>query len=112
MSQPPSGGPPPLTIAGRSPLDSVRFRWGGGTTIVLGVILMINGGLGGIFFGIVLALLGVATWIFTRFGGLSWYELSPVGKGVAATGSIIGNVFLYTCFGIFFAIIWAIQLFT
>jgi hypothetical protein len=73
---------------------------------------MFNSGAAGIVFGVLLLLLGIATWIFTRFGEISWYDMSALGKGVAGVGSIVGNAFLYTFFFIFFATIWVIKLFT
>ena len=86
---------PPLTIAGRSPFDHIRFRWGGAGSIALGVAIMFTGAGAGIVFGILLVLLGIATWIFTKFGETSWYDMSAAGRVIAGTGSVIGNAFLY-----------------
>lgn len=55
----------------------------------------------GIVFGPPLIGLGIATWAFTAFGS--------AGRGVAGTGSIVGNLSLLMVFGIFFLMIWIIQ---
>src|SRR5664280_2245881 len=86
----PSMSTPPPTIAGRSPFDHIRFRWGGAGSIALGVAIMFTGAGAGIVFGILLVLLGIATWIFTKFGETSWYDMSAAGKVIAGTGSVIG----------------------
>jgi hypothetical protein len=106
---------PPLTIGGWSFFDKVRFRWGGAGDIVLGISLI--GGVhsaGGIVFGILFIMLGIATWIFTRFGsgenGRQWYSawntMPTVGRVVAGTGSVIGMAFLYILFFWFVILRW------
>lgn len=101
----------PLTVAGRSPVDPIRLRWGGGGAVVLGVLAMFNGA-GGLVVGALLALLGVATWSVTAFGATPWPELSSPKKVVAASGAAIGLAFLYLFFAIFFLIMWIIRIAT
>ena len=96
---------PPLTIAGRSFFDGIRFRWGGVGAILLGVSVI--GGLhsgGAIVFGILFILLGITTWILTSFGRRSWWDLSTASRAIAGTGSVIGMLFLYLVFFYFFII--------
>jgi Double zinc ribbon len=101
---------PPLTIAGWSFFDKVRFRWGGVGDIVLGIAL-IGGGhsAGAIIFGILFIALGIATWVLTKFGvrgyeefGDNWYSawnsMSTTERAIAGTGSVIGMLFLYVLF--------------
>ena len=99
----------PLTIAGRSPFDPIRLRWGGGGTIVLGVVALAQGNAGGIIFGILLIGLGVGTWVVTGFGGTPWFALSSTQRGIAGPGAFLGLLFLYMFFGIFFLVIWVIK---
>ncbi len=101
----------PLTIAGRSPFDPIRLRWGGGATTVLGLVACFQPG-GGFALGIPLLALGIGTLVVTGFGGTPWQALGSAQKGIAGTGSIIGLIFLYMFFGIFFLIIWVIKLAT
>jgi hypothetical protein len=106
---------PPLTIAGWSLFDKVRYRWGGGGDILLGISLI--GAAHNIIFGILFILLGIATWAFTRFGHgdsslvvekdpdrwyAAWNSMSTVGRVIAGIGSAIGNLFLYVLFFWFF----------
>lgn len=96
---------PPLTIAGRSFFDAIRLRWGGAGDIVLGVSCI--GGLhsgGGIVFGVLFILLGIATWILTSFGRRSWRDMRTASRVLAGTGSVIGMLFLYLVFFYFFII--------
>jgi hypothetical protein len=104
----------PLTIRGWSFFDKVRFRWGGGGDVLLGISLIVIGGnAGGIIFGLLFIILGIATWIFTNFGRgrgpsqpskdkgdwyLAWNSMTPTGRGIASTGSVIGNLFLFILF--------------
>jgi hypothetical protein len=100
----------PLTLAGRSPFDPIRLRWGGLGAVVLGVVLLFQGATAGVVFGIFFALLGIATWAVTRMGATSWLELTPLGKGVAGTGAIVGLGFLVSFFLIFFLVVGFIKL--
>jgi len=102
----------PLTIAGRSPFDPIRFRWGGAGSVALGVAVMFTGAGAGIVFGILLVLLGIATWFFTKFGVTSWYDMSAAGKVIAGTGSVIGCAFLYIFLLTFFAVLKLFEFFT
>jgi hypothetical protein len=104
----------PPTIRGWSLFDKVRFRWGGGGDILLGICLIVGvHDAGGIIFGLLFIMLGIATWIFTNFGRgrgpsnpkkdngdwyLAWNSMTPTGRGIASTGSVIGNVFLFILF--------------
>lgn len=112
---------PPLTIGGWSFFDKVRFRWGGGGAIILGISL-IGGGhsAGAAIFGVLFIGLGIATWVLTGFGsrghaewGDGWYSawnsMSTNGRVVAGTGSIIGVLFVYVLFCWFFVIRWVIK---
>lgn len=101
----------PLTVAGRSPVDPIRLRWGGGGAVALGVLAMFNGA-GGFVVGVLLALLGVATWVVTAFGATPWPALSSPRKAVAGVGVAVGLTFLYLFFGIFFLIMWIIRIAT
>ena len=61
---------------------------------------------GGIVFGVLFIMLGIATWILTHFGsgedGRQWYSawntMPTVGRTTAGTGSVIGMVFFYVLF--------------
>jgi hypothetical protein len=89
----------PLTIAGRSPFDPIRLRWSGLGNILLGMGCAFGaGGVGGVVFGILFILLGIATWIITKFGAIPWHEVSGVSRVLVSTGAIIGTVFLYLFF--------------
>jgi hypothetical protein len=101
----------PLTIAERSPFDRTRIRWGGGATIGLGIVLLFQGA-AGIFFGALLILLGIATWWLTSFGSVLFVTLSPGQQSIVGTGSMIGNLFLYSFFFCFFATMWMINAFS
>jgi hypothetical protein len=100
----------PLSIAGRSPVDKTRTRWGGGGTIVLGIIALAQGGIGGIVFGILLVALGAATWGVTGFGRIPFVILSPGRKWIVGIGAGLGTAFLYTFFFCFFVTQWLIAL--
>jgi len=102
---------PPLTIGGWSFFDKVRYRWGGFGDIVLGICLIAaTHNAGGIIFGVLLIILGIATWSLTgfgvrgknEFGGEDWYSawnaMSTTGRAVAGVGSVVGMVFLYVFF--------------
>lgn len=80
----------PLTMAGRSPFDPIRLRWGGLGCIGLGALITGTGEMPVIVFGILFILLGLATWLLTGFGGIGWYDINPPGRYVAGTGAIIG----------------------
>jgi hypothetical protein len=106
---------PPLTIRGWSFFDKVRFRWGGVGDIILGISLV--GGAHNVIFGILLILLGVATWIFTGFGVRghrefendwysAWNSMPTAGRVIAGIGSVIGMLFLYLLFFWFFILRW------
>jgi hypothetical protein len=114
-------GKPPLTIGGWSFFDKVRFRWGGGGGIILGIAL-IGGGhsAGAAIFGTLFIGLGIATWVLTGFGsrgrkkwGDDWYSawnsMSTNSRVVAGTGSVIGVLFAYLLFFWFFIILWFIK---
>jgi hypothetical protein len=59
----------PLTVAGRSPFDEVRVRWGGFGALAFGIGLLFSGTAGGIVFGILLAVLGGAALALSRVRG-------------------------------------------
>lgn len=105
--------PPPLTIRGRSPLDGIRFRWDGLADVAFGAAAIVanraNPPL--MVLGILLTLLGIATWLLTGFGRIPWQLLSAPAKVIAGTGSIIGFVLIRVFFFVFFFVIWAIRLF-
>jgi hypothetical protein len=101
--------PLPLTIAGRSPFDGIRLRWSGIGNLILAVACASGGNVAGIIFGVIFLILAIATWSITRLGTRPWYALSPGARALAGTGSVIGLVFLYLCFGIFFLTIWFIK---
>lgn len=117
-SMPQGYSTPPLTIAGWSLFDKVRYRWGGGGVILLGIALM-GAHAAGIVFGIIFIALGIATWVFTRFGNgdaslvtdqdpggwyRAWNSMPPHGRIIAGVGSAVGNLFLYALFFWFFII--------
>lgn len=113
---------PPLTVRGWSLFDKVRYRWGGGGAILLGICLIGGaGGAGGIIFGILFISLGIATWVFTSFGNgnnelrsekdpgrwyAAWNSMSTNGRVVAGIGAGIGMLFLYVLFFWFFILRW------
>lgn len=101
----------PLSVAGRSPFDPIRLRWGGLGGVGLGVALLCTAEPAGIVFGILFMLLGLATWLITSFGKTPWSALSPLAQGVAGTGSVIGLLSLLGFFLVAFLVFWAIQLF-
>jgi hypothetical protein len=80
----------PLTIAGRSLVDGTRIRWGGFGAVGLGTGLLFTGEAAGIFFGIILLLLGLATWILSSFGSTWWYDIPTPQRYVVAVGSVVG----------------------
>jgi hypothetical protein len=76
-----------------------RRRWSGIGNLLLGAGCIFGaGGAGGVVFGILFILLGIATWIITKFGAIPWHDLSGVPLVLASTGAIIGVVFLYLAF--------------
>lgn len=111
----------PLTIAGWSFFDKVRFRWGGAGDIVLGIALIGSGhSAGATVFGLLFIGLGIATWVLTGFGSRgqeefrgdwhsAWNSMSTNGRVIAGTGSVIGVLFLYVLFFWFFIIRWVIK---
>jgi hypothetical protein len=100
----------PLTIAGRSPFDPTRIRWSGAGNLLIGLYCMLGaGGAGGIVFGVFFIFLGTATWVITRFGEISWHDLSGISRVAASTGAIIGTVFLYLLFCWLFIIYFVFQ---
>jgi hypothetical protein len=85
----------PLTIGGWSFFDKARLRWGGAGDIALGISLIVGAhNAGGIVFGVLFIMLGVATWILTRFGskldGGQWYSawnsMPTASRIIAGTG--------------------------
>jgi hypothetical protein len=108
---------PPLTFHSRtghwSLFDKVRFRWGGGGDIVLG-IAMIGGGHSAAtaVLGVLFIALGIVTWVLTGFGTkgaepphdwyAAWNLMSPARRAVAGTGAVIGMAFWYLFFFWFF----------
>jgi hypothetical protein len=106
--------PLPLTIRGRSPFDGIRFRWDGLADVAFGAAAMVANRTNppGLVLGILLTLLGLATWLLTSFGQTPWQLLSTPAKIIAGTGSIIGFVLIRVFFFVFFLVIWAIRLFT
>jgi hypothetical protein len=84
----------PFTIAGRSPFDPIRLRWGDLGCVVLGTMILFTGQVTGIIFGILFILLGIATWLVTAFGETDWYDVDPPGRYVAGTGAVVGFIFI------------------
>lgn len=84
----------PLTIAGRSPFDPIRLRWGGFGTILLGVLIVFTAEIAGIVFGIILILLGLATWRLSGFGRIGWFDIPAPHHYIVGAGAIIGFIFL------------------
>jgi hypothetical protein len=72
----------------------MHLRWAGLSCVLLGLILLFHGDNAGVVSGIIVALLGVATWMVTRFGhwsGCCWRRgrrLSP------HPGAAVGIVFI------------------
>jgi hypothetical protein len=111
---------PPLTIGGWSLFDKVRYRWGGAGDILLGICLVVGvHSAGGIIFGLLFIMLGIATWIFTNFGRgrgslatdqdpggwyTAWNSMSTNGRIIAGVGSVIGYLFFVVLFFWFFII--------
>jgi len=86
---------PPLTIAGRSPFNGIRLRWGGLGAVILGIALMFSMHNGGaIAFSVLLILLGIVTWVTTSFGRVYWYDIPMGFRVVAGAGSVIGLAFI------------------
>jgi hypothetical protein len=104
---------PLIYASGRSAVDSTRLRWSGAGNAILATYFLFGSKSGafGIVVGILIIALGLAVWVITRFGTRQWYSISPVARGIAATGSVIGVAIMYITFGIFFLIIWIISLF-
>ena len=105
---------PLIYASGRSAVDSTQLRWSGAGNAILAAYFLFGSKSGafGIVVGILIIALGLAVWVITRFGTRQWYSISPVARGIAATGSVIGVAIMYITFGIFFLIIWIISLFT
>jgi len=103
--------PAPFSIAGRSPVDSIRLRWGGLGSLGLGIALFSTGGPAGVVFGLIFVFLGVATWFWTGFGTRPWGQLPQHAKVLTAIGSTVGLLCLLAFFAVAFAIFWAIQAF-
>jgi hypothetical protein len=89
MTSPP---PPqlPLTIAERSLFDGIRIRWGGLGSFGLGVGLLFTEQAAGVVFGIVLILLGLATWILSGFGNVGWFDIPKPQRYIVGTGAVVG----------------------
>ena len=102
--------PLPLTIAGRSPFDGIRLRWSGVGNLILAVACIATVHVAGIIFGAIFLALAIATWAITRMGTRPWYSISPGGRALAGSGSVIGLVFLYVCFGVFFLTMWFLRI--
>lgn len=80
----------PLTIAGRSPFDGIRIRWAGLAAACFGVGLFFTADPAGIFFGVMLLGLGLATWLLSGFGNIWWFDIPTPQRYVVGTGAIIG----------------------
>ncbi len=80
----------PLTIVGRSPFDSIRLRWGGLSTLALGIGIPFTGEPAAIVLGILLITLGLATIILSAFGAKYWYDIPTPQRYIVGTGAIIG----------------------
>jgi hypothetical protein len=109
-------------IAGWSLFDKVRYRWGAAGDILLGLCLIVGvHNAGGIIFGILFIMLGIATCILTNFGRGSsslsndqdpggwytaWNSMSTNGRIISGVGSVIGYLFFVVVFFWFFIIRW------
>lgn len=102
--------PLPLTIAGRSLLDPIRIRWGGLGALCLGIGLLFTGEPAGAFFGVVLAALGIATWVLSSFGATYWYDIPSPQKYVVGTGAVVGFLTFIVFIGSFLIMASIIQL--
>ncbi len=100
----------PLTIAGRSPFDGVRIRFGGLGGVGLGIGLFFTADPAGIFFGIVLLGLGLATWILSSFGGTWWYDIPTPQRYIVGTGAVTGMLIFIVFVGGFLLMAWIIQM--
>lgn len=109
MDTPATPQPLPFNIGGRSFADDIRLRWGGLGCVVLGVLASGTGGAPGIFFGLFLVALGVATWTITRLGRIPWHDIPTNTRWIAGAGSIIGNAFFLFFFLTFFLVAWFIN---
>ena len=81
----------PCTIAGRSPFDETRLRWGGVGAVLMGVGLLFTEP-AGIAIGLVMATLGVASLVLSAFGTKFWYDIPTPQRYVVGTGAVIGFV--------------------
>ena len=80
----------PFTVSGRSPFDTIRIRWGGLGALGLGIGLLFTGAAAGVFFGILLAALGVATLVLSGFGAVYWYDIPTPRRYIVGTGAVLG----------------------
>lgn len=102
--------PLPFTISGRSPVDGIRLRWGGCGSVLFGVALCVEATPVAVFFGLVLIALGVTTLAVTRFGSISWLELSTPLRTLSAIGAVVGVLFVLALCSCFIVTYWFIQL--
>lgn len=100
----------PLTIAGRSPFDGIRIRFGGLGAAGLGIGLFFTANPAGIFFGIVLLGLGLATWFFSSFGSTWWFDIPTPQRYVVGTGAVTGMLIFTVTVGGLFVMAWIIQM--
>lgn len=102
---------PPLTISGRSPFDDVRIRWGGFGAVGLGIGLFFTVDPVGVFFGVVLLALGLATWFLSAFGSTSWYDIQQPQRYVVGIGAVVGMLIFIVFVGGFFLTAWILHTF-
>lgn len=100
----------PLTIAGRSLVDSIRIRWGGAGAVGLGLLALFSGSAAGIFFGVLLLGLGVATWALSGFGSRWWYDIPTPQRYIVGTGAVIGMLAFSLIILSFFVISWILTM--
>lgn len=100
----------PLTIAGRSPFDGIRIRWGGLGALGLGIGLFFTADPVGILFGIILLGLGLATLILSSFGSAWWYDIPVTQRYIVGTGAITGMLAFIVVVGGLFLTFWIIQM--
>ena len=74
----------------RSPFDSVRIRWGGVSTLALGIGLPFTKEPAGIVLGVLLATIGPATLILSGFGSNFWYDILTPQRYAVGVGAVIG----------------------
>lgn len=89
----------PCTINRRSPFDPVRIRWGGVSTLALGIGLPFTQEPTGIVFGVLLATIGLATLILSGFGSNFWYDIPTPQRYVVGVGAVIGFMTLIVFVG-------------